>query len=63
LKGIDKTKEEQEKDFEIIKEYASPNCKYCLGTGKEYWITELKMYKPCECVHKNIKRLRERGLN
>ena len=56
---IDKSREEQDKDFEQIKEYANPNCKKCLGTGKEYWITELQMYKVCKCVEKNIKIAKE----
>jgi len=60
---MEKSRELQDKDFEQIGTYASPNCKKCLGTGKEYWLVELKQYKPCECVLKNIRILRERGKN
>jgi len=60
---MEKTREQQEEDFKIIKHYANPKCKYCLGTGKEYWLMNLNQYKPCECVLKNIKIIRERGQN
>ena len=63
IKGIDKTRKEQEKDFEQIRFYADPNCKDCYGTGKEAWLVELNQYKVCHCVLKNIKILRERGVN
>ena len=56
---INKSREEQDKELEIIKDYANKNCKHCLGTGKEYWITELKQYKICDCVLKNIKILED----
>ena len=60
---INKSREEQNKDFEQIRFYASKNCRHCLGTGKESWIVDLKQYKVCRCVLKNIKALRERGQN
>lgn len=53
---LNKSKEEQEKEFaEYISHYATKNCKYCHGTGKEYWLFELEQYKVCGCVLKNIR--------
>ena len=54
---IGKSREEQDRDFrEYIEPYATPGCKYCHGTGKEHWITELEQYKPCDCVLRNINK-------
>jgi hypothetical protein len=64
VQKIEKSREEQDKEFhETIGQFASPNCKYCHGTGKEYWIMELQQYKPCDCVLRNVRTLRERGQN
>ena len=64
IEKINKSREEQERDFkEVISHYADPNCKYCLGTGKEYWLVDLAQFKPCECVLENVRTIRERGLN
>ena len=64
IQRINKSREEQDRDFrEAIGHYANPKCKYCLGTGKEYWLVALGQYKVCECVLENIKTIKERGLN
>ena len=63
IQRINKSREQQEKDFLEIRSFADPKCKYCLGTGKEYWIVDLSQYKVCECVIENIRILRERGKN
>ena len=56
MKLIDKTKAEQDEEFKIIASRADKDCKLCHGTGKNGWLTELRQYIPCECVHKNIRK-------
>jgi hypothetical protein len=67
IERINKNRDEQNKEFEeVFRLYANPNCKYCLGTGKEYWIVDLSQYKICECVLRNVeieRVINERGQN
>lgn len=68
---MNKTRAEQDKEFrDYFSHYADSGCKICGGTGKDGWITELKMYKLCLCVMENVRegieeisKIRERLVN
>lgn len=50
-----KTKSEQLEDFKTFKCYADKDCKECHGSGNAGWIEDIKIYRPCTCVFRNIR--------
>lgn len=50
-----KTKEAQAAELREMAQIAAHKlgireCKKCLGTGREYFDTQIQAYKPCDCV-------------
>ena len=58
IEKVPKTREEQEKDFEIISQWANPGCQVCLGKGYSGYHIQLQQLLPCSCVYKNIDKAR-----
>lgn len=58
--GLKKSREEQDKDFEIIKQWANPLCHLCFGRGHRGWSVELLQYIPCGCVSERILQEKEK---
>lgn len=57
--NFNKNKEEQLKDFEIIKKFANKNCQLCFGSARQGFSTEYKRYVPCICVLRNLEKIGE----
>lgn len=52
-------KDEQLKDFELIKWYADKNCPICHGTAYQgFNLNELR-FSPCPCLQHNIRKALE----
>lgn len=57
--NFNKNKEEQLKDFDIIKKFADKNCQLCWSRGYQGWSEEHKRFIPCICIIKNLEKIGE----
>ena len=40
--------------------HANSSCSKCYGRGFEYWMPELHQLRPCDCIHRAIRKATEK---